>query len=347
MSWPNPTVVSAVIVALASLCAIAAEPRNGDSPADDLPPYIRRLTSFGERADWSHDGKRILFLSKTFGDAMEIDVESGAIRNLTAHYPHHGYTRALYLKNGDILLAGPKSFDPGNPGDARWNCYLYVLDKSGGKPPQPLGVRCNEGPAVSRKRMHIAWSEWGDAASGESSRISAADLVYVNGTPMLTNVAPLLRSSDLNFRCRLEPQNFRPPEEQELTFSAYAIAGDKCDVAGVDTETGKVTKYTDSPEEYDEPEGIFPDGSATLVECDRQNGLGPGGVDIWKLALDGSGRYERLTHFSDVETYKSSNPVVSDDGRTIAFQMGRSADAAGVGHGLFIYDVEKASAGER
>src|SRR4051812_18335099 len=42
------------------------------------------------------------FLSKTFGDAMEIDLSSKLIRNITAHYPHHGYTRALYLTNGDI-----------------------------------------------------------------------------------------------------------------------------------------------------------------------------------------------------------------------------------------------------
>jgi hypothetical protein len=37
-------------------------PKEGENPADHLPPWIRRLTWFGERADWSHDGKRILFL---------------------------------------------------------------------------------------------------------------------------------------------------------------------------------------------------------------------------------------------------------------------------------------------
>src|SRR5690242_3817678 len=69
------------------------------SPADHLPLYITQVTWFGERADWSHDGKKFLFLSKTFGDAMELDVQTRRIRNLTAHYPHSGYTRALYLKN--------------------------------------------------------------------------------------------------------------------------------------------------------------------------------------------------------------------------------------------------------
>src|SRR6059058_5902368 len=89
------------------------------SPADHLPANITRLTHFGERADFSHDGKRVLFLSKTFGDAMEIDLETRAIRNLTAHYHHHGYTRALYLANDDILLSGPEQFDPQKPADAR------------------------------------------------------------------------------------------------------------------------------------------------------------------------------------------------------------------------------------
>src|SRR5262249_13205507 len=78
-----------------------------DSPVDHLPPYITQATDFGERADWSLDGKKILFLSKTFGDAMEYDVEHKTIRNITAHFPHHGFTRALYLSNGDVLLSGP------------------------------------------------------------------------------------------------------------------------------------------------------------------------------------------------------------------------------------------------
>jgi hypothetical protein len=33
--------------------------------------------------------------------------------------------------------------------------------------------------------------------------------------------------------------------------------------------------------------------------------------------------------------------VVSDDGKFIAFQMAKSREAAGVGHGLFVYDIEK------
>jgi hypothetical protein len=326
----------------------AAAPQPGESPADHLPPYIVQLTAFGERADWSPNGKQVLFLSKTFGDALEIDVATHAIRNLTAHFPHAGFTRALYLANGDILLSGPESFDPKRPKEARVHCFLSVLDHSLTNPPTPLGIPCIEGPAVSRHRLHIAWTEWPDQpASGDSpqgSQINEADIVYENGTPKLANQKAVFSNRDLPFECTLETQNFRPPDERELTFSAYGKAGGGADVCGIDLATKKVTKYTDSHDEYDEPEGIYPDGQHTLVECDRQNHLGTGHIDLWRLALDSSGDYQRLTHFSDYPDYKASNPVVSDDGRCFAFQMGHAGEAAGVGHGIFVFDIEKARA---
>src|SRR5687767_1590080 len=99
-----------LFLATTSTALAQALPPTDASRVSRLPPHIRQVTHFGERADWSHDGKRIVFLSKTFGDAMELTLETGAIRNLTAHYPHHGYTRALYLANGDILLSGPETF---------------------------------------------------------------------------------------------------------------------------------------------------------------------------------------------------------------------------------------------
>jgi hypothetical protein len=330
-------------------CLIAAEPASGENPADHLPAYIRQVTWFGERADWSHDGKRILFLSKTFGDAMELELATMRIRNRTAHYPHHGYTRALYLTNGDILLSGPEQSDPKKIGEARVQCWLYVLDRSGTKPPVPLGTKCSEGPAVSRKRLHIAWThvaaEYPDAMPAGSSRMLEADMIYENGQPKLANQRTIIESKDLPFKCTMETQNFRPPEERELTFSAYGYQG--TDVCGVHLLTKEVVNYSNAPGQYDEPEGIFPDAQFTLVECDKQNLKGAGNVDLWKLKLDGSGAYERLTHFSDYPGYKASNPVVSDDGRSIAFQLAKSTEAAGVGHGIFIFDLTEAPSASR
>jgi Tol biopolymer transport system component len=335
-----------ILICLVGIPLHAADPQPGESPTDHLPAHIKQLTSFGERADWSHDGKRILFLSKTLGDALEINLETRLIRNLTAHYPHFGYTRALYLADGNILLSGPEAFDPKNPGPARTQCFLYVLDRSFNKPAAPLGTKCSEGPAVSRKRMHIAWTHVAaqypqDMAPG-SSRMQEADIIYEEGRPKLANQRLIIESRELPFKCTMETQNFRPPAEKELTFSAYGYQG--TEVCGVNLETKKVVNYSKAPDQYDEPEGIYPDGEFTLVECDRQNRKGPGYVDLWKLKLDGSGEYERLTYFSDYPGYKASNPVVSDDGRFIAFQMAKSREAAGVGHGIFIFDLDAAKA---
>jgi hypothetical protein len=332
------------LTALAASASAADEPAK--SPDQDLPPHITRLTLFGERADWSHDGMRVLFLEKTFGDVYEIDRRSRAPRLLTGHYPHVGYTRALYLANGDILLSGPERFDPKNPGPSRVQCVLSVLDKSLSRPPTALGTQCSEGPAVSRKRMHIAWTHVAaqdpDEMPPGSSRIHEADIVYQDGTPRLGNRRTILDSRDLPFRCTLECQNFRPPLERELIFSAYGYNG--TEVCGVDLETKKVVNYSDAPGQYDEPEGIFPDGRSICVECDRESfsGRGAGHVDIWKLSLDGRHTWRRLTYFNKYPGYKASNPVISDDGKLMAFQMAKSRDPAGVGYGIFLYDFAKA-----
>ena len=336
----------ALLIAVIPFTALLLGPAPPDqlekSPEQELPAHITRLTLFGERADFSHDGKKVLFLEKTFGDVYEVDLKTKMPRLLTGHYPHHGYTRALYLANGDILLSGPERFDPMHPGDARVQCFLSVLDKGGNRPPTALGTKCSEGPAVSRTRMHIAWThvaaQYPEEMPRGTSRIYEADIVYDGATPKLAGRRLVVESRELPFRCTLEAQNFRPPDERELTFSAYGYQN--TDVCGIDLQTKKVVNYSNAPDQYDEPEGIFPDGRWTLVECDREglSGRGPGHVDIWKLSLDGKGTWERLTYFNKYPGYKASNPVVSDDGKFMAFQMAKSRDPAGVGYGIFLYD---------
>ena len=337
-----------VLAVLSSPLLAAGQERQPIAPDQNLPPHITRLSWFGERADFSPDGKRVLFLSKTFGDALEVEIETGIIRNLTAHYPHYGYTRALYLSNGDILLTGPVAFDPANPGAARTDSWMFVL-KPGSGPPHALNVKCAEGPAVSRTKMHIAWSyraaQFPHEMPRGSSQMHEADIVYEAGVPKLVGVRKILDSRDLPFSATLEPQNFRPPQERELIFSAYDFQG--TEVFGIDLQTGKLTNYSNAPGVYAEPEGIFPAGDFTTVESDLHNPRDWHYADIYKLALDGSGQMQRLTYFADIPTYRASNPVISDDGRYMAFQMARSGEAAGTGYGIFLYDFEKVVGGGR
>lgn len=165
-----------------------------------------------------------------------------------------------------------------------------------------------------------------------------ADIVYENGKPELANKKKVLDRRDLPFKCGLETQNFRPPDEKELIFSAYGYQG--TEVMGLDIASGEVVNYSKAPSQYDEPEGIFPDGEHTLVECDKHNVKGTQYIDIYKLALDGSGTTRRMTFFANYPGYKASNPVVSDDGRFIAFQVAKRGDPAGVGRGILIFDLE-------
>ncbi len=46
-----------------------------------------------------------------------------------------------------------------------------------------------------------------------------------------------------------------------------------------------------------------------------------------------------MTFFSNYAGYKASNPVVSDDGRYMAFQVAKRGDMAGVGRGILIFDL--------
>lgn len=314
-------------------CTEQLQSRKGESPLDNLPPHIKRVTHFGQRADFSHDGKRILFIERTFGDVYEVELKTKVIRPVTHHYFHEGYTRALYLSNGDILLSGAQQFDAKDPWPSRneKNAELWVLKKDLSGPPKPLGEKCSEGPAVSRKHLRIAWTQGG--------AFYMADIVYKEGQPELMNKKEILDKKDLSFETGLETQNFRPPDEKELIFSAYGYQG--TEVAGLNIKTGKVINYSKAPNQYDEPEGIFPDGKHTLVECDKHNTKGSQHIDIYKLALDGSGKTKRMTFFGDYPGYKASNPVVSDDGRYMAFQFAKRGDPAGVGRGIMIFDLTK------
>ena len=135
---------SVFAVFLATMFSVSVNGQDGSdekTPLDDLPKYITRLTHFGQRADWSHDGKRVVFLSKTFGDAYEIEIATGIIRPMTHHYFHEGYTRVLYLANGDLLLSGAREFDADDPWKSRneENAELWVLKRDLASPPTPLG----------------------------------------------------------------------------------------------------------------------------------------------------------------------------------------------------------------
>lgn len=282
----------------------------------------------------------MLFLDDVVGDVFELDVASRAVRSLTGHFEHPGFTRARYLANGDVLLCGPRAEAATGSERGRWHTELFVLDPRTGNPPTPQGERCFEGPAVSRRSLWIAWtiSDYPESVVFGRSEIWTGEIVYEAGVPRLANRRLLLDRRAFSYLAFLETQDFRPPDERELVFTAYAHRGGE--VMTVDLETGELRNHS-RDWGYDEAEGVFPDGRFAAVEREPDTyTLTPRGhIDIWKTALDGSGDTTRLTRFSDFAGFGASNPVVSPDGTRMAFQLRVVEGPHGNGNGIFLLDL--------
>jgi Tol biopolymer transport system component len=337
-SWTWFVVLAATIGATASADGQGGGPC---SPEDNLPTGFTRLTSFGERASWSPDGTRIAFMSKSFGDAFVVDAATRATRLLT-HYPHAGFLRVQFLPNGDYLLIGASTFTDIQTTRSR-DQEMWILEGAGtpGSRAVPLGHKISEGVAISRRGMRIAWSnthgQYPDLLQDGESVIYTADIATDAGDqPRLVNKKEVIRAR--RPECTLEAQDFRR-DDTELIYTCYRTP--YADVFGVDLGTGAVTAYRKIASEYNEVEGIFPDGKHALVESSREQVQHDSNhIDIWKLKLaPASTDFVRMTRWGECPGFKASNPVVSPDGRRIAFQSARSKDAAGVGYGIFVMQV--------
>lgn len=328
------------VLFLITLSAFAAGRKTG-SPLDELPKSIQMLTWFGERADFSPDGRHLAFMAKSFGDAFVIDLDTRRIRCLTCSVPGAAFLRIMHLANGDYLLIGPERFKDIRTSRREENELWYLSRKPGSRPVR-FQERMSEGAALSKKHMRIAYSQT-SAQNPElprgASRLIVADVDLSGSTPALTNKKTVYSSEGSG--CTIEAQDFFA-NDSRMTFTCYETGG-MASVMGLDLATGKAENLSQAQGTYNEVEGIFPDGKYTLVEADRQIQTlgGKGGfreIDIWKLRIDSGGKdFVRMTHFNDYEGWKASNPVISNDGKWMAFQVARTADEAGVGYGLLLY----------
>ncbi len=172
-----------------------------------------RLLEAGLRPDWSHDGKRLLFLDDLVGNVFEIDVESRNVRPLTSHFDHAGFTRARYLASGDILLCGPQPSDASREEEGRWHTALWFLGADLSRPPSPLNAPCFEGPAVSRRSARIAWtqSDYPDSVVLGRSEIWTGEIAVAGGEPALVNRRKLLDRSDFFYLASSKPRTSASP----------------------------------------------------------------------------------------------------------------------------------------
>lgn len=326
-----------VILTFITAACVSCVQKNpeGCFPAEYLPEHITPLTSFGHRAEWSLDGQTVFFVDSAGGEIWKVDIntrETTQISNASFRPEGHGYYRILCLANGDYLLTC---------GPGRRTTYIQIWDKSMKKPPVSLDIPINEGPAVSRKTMKIAWTE-------KQQKMWIGEIAYQDGIPDIIDRKLIIDNQEvvvdgIKYEGMIEPQSFRPGKEDELIWSQYGEDPRgifTSEVMGFSVSTGTIRNYSKAPGQYDEPEGIFPDGIHTLIECDHHDPMGPKNIDIYMIRLDtASTDYTRLTFFNEVEGFRASNPVVRDDGKKIAFQASISGSDAGAGCGLYIYDL--------
>src|SRR5215218_7613194 len=192
------------------------------SPEEHLPPQITQLTGFGERAVWSPDGGRIAFMSKSFGDAFEIDRKTRITRLLTGHFRHAGFLRIQFLPNGDYFLIGAREFKDIRTTRDR-DQEMWVMKAGAKTPPVALGHRISEGVAISRKRPLIAWSntrgQYPELLAEGESVLWVAEIIYDSaGPPKLANKREILRAR--RPACTLEAQDFRN-DDTELVYTCY------------------------------------------------------------------------------------------------------------------------------
>lgn len=296
------------------------------------------LTHFGERADISPDNREIAFMAKSFGDAFVIDLKTRAIRCLTCSIPGAAFLRVMHLSTGDYILIGAEKFTDIRTSRGRDN-ELWFLSRKPGSKPVRLNQKMSEGAAISKKSLLMAFSETSTQNAELPRGASRLIVAEVDPAAQALKNKRVVYESPTN-ACTLEAQDFFD-NDRRMTFTCYEPEG-KASVRTLELASGRTVNQSESIGSYNEVEGIFPDGLHTCVESDRQAILAgrPGlfrQIDIWKLRLDGTGKsFTRLTNFNDFEGWKASNPVVSTDGKFMAFQVARTADEAGVGYGIVL-----------
>jgi Tol biopolymer transport system component len=332
-----------LISALLLLSYPAFTQRKTGNPLDHLPDKIEVLTHFGERADFSPDNQQIAFMDKSFGDAFVVDLKSRVITCLTCGVPGAAFLRVMHLPSGDYILIGPARFTDIHTSRASDN-ELWFLSKRPGSRPQRLNQKMSEGVAISKKSTKISYSvthAQDVSLALEQSQLFVADLDPSPTAPRLMNKQLVYESRSK--ACTIEAQDFFE-NDSKMTFTCYEPQN-LASVMVIDLRDRKVVNMSKAPGTYNECEGIYPDDLYTNVEADRQvNWLGgkhgSGNIDVWKLRLDGTGKdFTRLTSFNDFQGFKASNPVVSTDGRLMAFQVARVSDQAGVGYGILLYHL--------
>lgn len=334
----------ALALAASNVCSAPAAAQPPTAPKPKQVDDGVRLSWFGERPAFSPDGKRLAFVDRLYGNAFELDLATKKVRNLTAHTAHHGIVRIHYLANGDFVMTAPRTpaKGPASTSDAQ----VWHLDKGAERGLVLLeGPRVFEGLAVSRTANLVAYATpiGRPTRAGEAPPMGffVAEVAYADGVPAFRNA----RRIDPKQACPGEAQDFRD-RDRELVISCYILAepgtGYWSGVYGLDLASGALKPYRTPAAEYNEAEGTAPDGTWTAVECAPRAKEKVGALDICRLELKPDGRMSvLLAGAAPGSTRKVNNPVISPDGRWMAFATSDTRYELGSGDGIMMVDLTR------
>lgn len=335
------------------------------SAADEIdylnaPFEMRRVLDWGDRPNWSPDGRRLIFTESDSEDspAYELHLDTGEVRCLTCQWGPKGLvTRIYHLPDSSFLIeAGPNlensSSETGTgSGPGFLATELYWMPASAATPPQPLDAQASGEVAISPRPtsgggFRIAWS--GVLTLGQ---IKYGELVHDGKRAAIVNkraiTTPLPRANGAVGGYG-EPYDFAR-NDAAVTFWGidWLLNGEMFEL---DLATG-ATRYLYRDRSHNETH-LFPDERFGLEESNRAsdpNGLvrGLSGLlgavplvggpfDLFVVALDGSNQVRRLTNVSDIGG-QANQSIPAPDGRRFAFvlQAPSSGPLAGL-DGLYV-----------
>lgn len=310
---------------------------------------IQQISWFGERPTYRRDGRKLAFMSKSYGDVFEMDLRTQRLKLLTG-WAHAGFLRAQYLVNGDLLLIGAKEFK--GVSETRESDMQFWILHPGDRNATAIDQKVFEGVVISIKSNKIAWSnshgQYPDEIEEGETIIYTGEIDYSSGEPQIINKEEIIR--DRGPECTLEPQDFFN-NDTELTLTCYSTdpTYQYGWVESVNLETKERTVLRRREGVYHEIEGMFPNEQYSLVESDISTKLDEdgnprpsvAGTEIYMMGMEPNSTYwRRLTWFSNEYPWKAGNPVMSPDGRTMAVHSSRSDKPAGVGYGMYLVDID-------